>query len=262
MKKVRLIIMLAIVNMLLLNTTYSYAVGSSMLITAHRGSSLHYPENTLISIEKAIEEGADYIEIDVRLSKDKEVVLFHDNKLTRINGSNESIENMNLEDIKRIDNGSYKSEKYANVQIVTLEEVFRNFRGRAKFNIELKVKNTNDYTLLSKVSELIRKYSMDSDVVVSSFNKVLIEKFKEDNAHIKIGYITSKPIDDVNELQCDFISVNYDMLSRELVEKIHNSQKEIYVWTINDDKQIKRAINLDVENIITDNVKLVKMCLG
>lgn len=254
-------IIFTIISILLFNVTNTYAGESHILITAHRGSSLHYPENTLTSIEKAIEESADYVEIDVRLTKDNKVVLFHDNTLKRVNGSDKSIEHMTLEDVKKVDNGSYKNRKYDYENIPTLEEVFKNFKGKIKFNIELKMNNKECYELAKEVSRLIKEYSMSQYVVVSSFNQLTIEKFKRDNKNIKTGYIISHPMDNIEELQCDFISVKYNLLSKELVEEIHKNNKEIYAWTINDEENVRKIIKLGVENIITDDVNLVKSTL-
>lgn len=257
MKKT-IFIMFTIISILSFNVMNGYAVDNHILITAHRGSSLYYPENTLTSIAKAIEENADYVEVDVRLTKDNKVVLFHDNSLKRVNSSNQSIEDMTLEEVKKVDNGSYKNKKYDYENIPTLEEVFENFKGKIKFNIELKMNNKKGYELSKEVTKLIKEYSMSQDVVVSSFNKLTIEKFKEDNKDIKTGYIISQPMDNIEKLECDFISIKYNLLSKELVEKIHENNKEIHTWTINDEENIRKIIKLGVENIITDDVNLVK----
>lgn len=260
MKKT-IFIMFTIIIILSFNIINGYAVDNHILITAHRGSSLYYPENTLTSIAKSIEENADYVEVDVRLTKDNKVVLFHDNTLKRVNGRNQSIEDMTLEEVKKVDNGSYKNKKYDYENIPTLEEVFENFKGKIKFNIELKMNNKKGYELSKEVSKLIKEYSMSQDVVVSSFNKLTIEKFKKDNKDIKTGYIISNPIDNIEKLECDFISIKYNLLSKELVEKIHENNKEIHIWTINDEEDIRKIIKLGVENIITDDVNLVKYIL-
>lgn len=257
MKKFNIIVFI-ILSLLLFNVINTYAVDKEILITAHRGSSLYYPENTFISIENAIKEGADYVEVDVRLTKDNKVVLFHDNTLKRINGSDRSIEEMNLKDIQNIDNGSYKSLKFKGEKIPTLEEVFVNFGDKIKFNIELKMNKNDNYELCKQVSMLINKYSMSDNVVVSSFNKNIIERFKKDNENIKVGYITSQSINNMKELKCDFVSIKYNVVTKELVEEMYKNNKEVYVWTVNDENNIKNMIELDVRNIITDNVILVK----
>lgn len=107
------IIVLFIISVIVTTATSlvdSYSENVS--ITAHRGSSLTAPENTLVSIEHAVQKRADYAEIDVMTTKDNEVVLFHDSTLKRIDKSNRQIKNMTLEEVKKVDNGSYFSEEF------------------------------------------------------------------------------------------------------------------------------------------------------
>ncbi len=94
-----------------------------LLIIAHRGESYDAPENTLASINLAWQRDADAVEIDVRLSKDNKVVVFHDKTTRRLGGRNESVKNQTLEELKELDVGSWKSEKYKNEKIPTLTEV-------------------------------------------------------------------------------------------------------------------------------------------
>ncbi|MEG2193412.1 MAG: glycerophosphodiester phosphodiesterase family protein [Terrisporobacter sp.] len=245
-----------ILNPIILKSSYANIAKKEIYVTAHRGSSLYYPENTLKSIEVAINENADYVEIDVRTTKDNEVVLFHDSNLKKIDGSNRSIKDMTLEEVKTVDNGYYKNEIFKDEKIPTLEEVFTIFKGKTKFNIELKVIDKEDI-LPNQVSELIKKYNMNSDVVVSCFDKDIIKQYKVNNPNTKTGLITSNKVKDINDISSDFISLKYNLLTETLVHELHDCNKEIHVWTVNDKEKIINAINLGVDNIITDNASLV-----
>ena len=241
-------------------TSLMNGYSSSTKITAHRGSSLRAPENSLTAIEYAIQEKADYAEIDVMTTKDNKVVLFHDTTLRRIAGSNRKIKDMTLEEVKKIDNGSYFSKEFSNEKIPTLEEVFEKFKGKIKFNIELKPTGKDD-KLIYEVSKLINKYEMSNQVVVSSLDKNAIITFKNNNIEIESGYIISFAFGNLSAINVDFMSIEYDLLSASLVDYLHMYSKKVHVWTLNDKKRITRAINLGVDNIITDDVLLAKKTL-
>ena len=92
-------------------------------------------------LDEAILENTDYVEIDLRITKDNQVVVFHDNNLKRVDNSNLKIEDMTLEEVKKIDNGSYKYKLFSEEKIPTLEELFKRYKNKVKFNFHLKVRD-------------------------------------------------------------------------------------------------------------------------
>ena len=225
-------------------------------VTAHRGSSRRAPENSLSAIQLAIEEQADYVEIDVMLTKDKEVVLFHDSNLKRISGSNQSIKNMTLEEVKEVDNGSYFDKAYAEEQIPTLQEALEQGKGKIRFNIELKAVG-DEADLAQRVAEIVKHYEMQDEVVISSLNYEALQQFRTYAPLTKIGYILSLGLGDFTCLNVDFISVEYGLLTKELVHAMSALEKEVHVWTINDQIKVRDVARLRVDNIITDSVDMV-----
>ena len=109
-----------------------------VLVVAHRGCSGRAPENTIAAFEMALEQGSDMIECDVRLTKDEEVVVFHDRALDRTTNGKGPVEQRTLEELKRLDAGSWFSSKFSGERIPTLSEVLHLLEGRAFLNIELK----------------------------------------------------------------------------------------------------------------------------
>ena len=108
------------------------------LIIAHRGESYDAPENTLASINLAWQRGAEAVEIDVHLSKDNNVIVIHDASTKRVSGKSGRIKNLTLDEIKNLDVGSWKNEKYKNEKIPTLEEVLKTIPPNKKLIIEIK----------------------------------------------------------------------------------------------------------------------------
>ncbi|MEK6570557.1 MAG: glycerophosphodiester phosphodiesterase family protein [Bacteroidota bacterium] len=114
------------------------AADKRLLVVAHRGCSGRAPENTVAAFEMALEFGADMIECDVRLTKDDEVVVFHDRTLNRTTDGGGPVEERTLEDLKKLDAGSWFSRRFSGERIPTLNEVLCLLEGRAFLNIELK----------------------------------------------------------------------------------------------------------------------------
>lgn len=240
-----------------IRAVFDRVVDKDVKITAHRGSSLSAPENSISSLKKAIEEKSDYAEIDVMTTKENEVVLFHDSNLKRIDGTNRVIGEMTLDEVKTVDNGSYFSTEFSSERIPTLKEVFELTKGKIKLNIELKPMQENDI-LPKEVAKLIKDYEMEDEVVVSSLSYDSLQEFKKYNSVVDIGYILTFGIGDFTQLNVEFISVEYQMLKKELIYAMHALGKEVHVWTINDSERAEEAIKLGVDNIITDDVRLIE----
>ena len=180
MKKIKFnklisLFLLVVISMFIYNINLIYAnnINKNIQITAHRGSSIFYPDNTFASIDEAILENTDYVEIDLRITKDNQVVVFHDNNLKRVDNSNLKIEDMTLEEVKKIDNGSYKNKLFSEEKIPTLEELLKRYKNKVKFNFHLKVRD-KDRVLPKEVAKLIDKYDMNSDVIITCSKKEII----------------------------------------------------------------------------------------
>lgn len=227
-------------------------------ITAHRGSSSEYPENTMVAFEQAVEEMADYIELDVRLTKDGKLVVLHDYSLYRTTGHDLDVGNLTCEEVQQYDAGSYKSEKFKNVKIPTLEEVLDFAKGVVKLNIEVKVE-PQDVNFEEKLLELLEQYDMLDSCIISSFQYDVLKKIKTLQPQVRTGYIMSAAYGDYFEMQdVDFFSVNYGFVSQNMVERAHNAGKEVHVWTVNGAKSIRRMLEAGVDNIITDKTILAR----
>ena len=220
-----------------------------VFITAHRGSSLKARDNSIEAINIAIEEKADYIEIDARRTKDNKLVLSHDDVFMKSSGESFNISESTLKEINR--KGLFSVGK--DDKIVTLEKALKVIRGKSKINIDLKV--NNDKELISKlVVELIEKYKMEEEVITTSSNYGVLLKVRSYNSNIKIGYITRSLAEDFNIDEIDAVSIAYEGLNERVVERVHQLEKEMFVWTVNNEEEGQRAIALGVDNIITNDV--------
>lgn len=225
---------------------------SDTQITAHRGSSGGAPENTMAAIEMAVDEMADYAEIDVQMTSDGVLVLGHDASLKRVAGINCSISSMTWAELQQLDVGSWFSPEFAGERIPTLEEVIRECRGRLNLNIEIKSVGRNS-TIAQKVVEMIQEYGFEEQCVVTSVSFAYLKQVKELAPQIRTGYIISAAYGNFYSSETvDFISIRSNFVDEKLVENVHSQGKAVHVWTVNQKGEMERLRLLGVDNIITD----------
>ena len=139
------------------------------VIFAHRGASAHAPENTLAAFELALAQGADGIELDVKLSADGKVVVIHDATVDRTTGAHGRVKDLSLAEMRPLNAGSFFSEKYTGEKIPTLEEVFEAVGKRTFINVELTNYNTPRDQLVETVCMLVKRFGLQKSVMFSSF---------------------------------------------------------------------------------------------
>ena len=136
----------------------------STLIIAHRGLSSLYPENTLVAFRKAIELGVDFIELDVRLSCDGELIVIHDDTFNRTTDGDGKVCELTLSEIKKYSAGKWFSTSFKKERVPTLKEVFELIKKRTKLLIEIKQPGIE-----KKLVNLIQQYDMTDNVICGSF---------------------------------------------------------------------------------------------
>ena len=222
----------------------------SILNIGHRGAKGHIAENTIASIHKAIELGADGVEIDVFLCKSGEIVLFHDKTLEKLTNGEGNIEDKNLDELRKLKvlNSSHS--------IPTLEEVLKSLNKNIFLNIELKGRNTAQGSL-----DLIRKYVRKNtielnNILFSSFNWEELKDLRSLSDKVQLALITEEDpllaIDYALKLKAVAINPNYKDLNKQNISKINEKGLKIYTWTVNSKIQIDRLKALNVNGIITD----------
>lgn len=220
-------------------------------ITAHRGASANAPENTMAAIRQAIYEAADYAEIDIRLTADGVPVLLHDAALFRTTRVYKRLEDVTYEELSEYDAGSSYSKAFAGEPVPTLAAVLAEFGGQIGFNIELKDEKSR--ALTEMVVELIEEYHLEESCVITSASYEQLEWVKEKNPDIKTGYIISLVYGDFYEREAvDFFSIKSVYVTEAMVEKIHALGKEIHVWTVNREQELRRMKAMGVDYLITD----------
>ncbi len=217
-----------------------------MRIIAHRGARFDEPENTLRAIKRAVECRADAVEIDVRVSKDHQLVVIHDGTLERTTNGAGTVGEKTLKQLRTLDAG--KGEK-----IPLLSEVLVLAKDLGtELVIELKEPDMEEMV----VPELVNA-EMDKSVIITSFFHASLLKLKELAPILKTGVILSSlpifPVTLAIEARADVIFQRYPRLTREYVEEASENEIEIYPWLINTVEDFENVRELGVRGVVTDN---------
>lgn len=239
------------------------------IVIAHRGSSVTAPENTIAAFKKAIEEGTDAIELDVRLSRDNEVIVIHDSRLERTTSGRGKVEDFDLERLKKLDAGSWFNPKYSVESIPTLDEVLKLANKKVGINIEIKQKIKNKNKIINRCVELVHKYKLQKSILITSFEHSLVKKVKQLDSVLMTGIIYSpvihfsaSPISLANKYLADVIVVSRNYLRERMILDAHKEKKMIFVYTIENRDHFDSMMNLNVDGIITNVPKSMKYYLS
>lgn len=234
------------------------SLASEPKITAHRGGAVKAPENTLSALKYTIDCEADYAEIDVQETKDKQLILLHDNSFKRTAGVKKNVWEMTYPQIKKLDVGASFHKKYRGERIPTLDEVLKFCKGRLDLNIEIKYNGKNK-GIVHKVVRAIRKNKFEDHCVVTSMNYQFLEQIKKTAPEIRTGYIMTMTYGTLSKVAAaDFFSVKYTYVDEEFVREAHELGKEVHAWTVNYRGDAKRMIDIGVDNIITDDPIMIR----
>ena len=226
------------------------------LVTAHRGAKAVAPENTMAAFKAAMDAGADFIELDVQHTKDREVVVLHDADFMRMGDDPRRVADLTAAEVATIDIGRKRGPQFAGERAPTLEEVIGLARGRMRINIELKY-NVPDPGLAPAVVELLRREDFIDQVVITSLDYAALKQVKSIEPRVKTGHIVTAAVGDVLRTEADFLSLNSAKATTSLVRRARAVGKDVAVWTVNDPEVMLRMIERGADNIITDDPALL-----
>ena len=229
---------------------------------AHRGASGHAPENTMAAFEKAFEMKADYIEIDVQMTKDGELIAIHDTTVNRTTNGAGSVGDYTLEEIQQLDAGSWFGQEFAGEQIPTFEEVIDTYRGKIGLLIELKSPELYP-GVEEKVAETLMERNMhkpnNEKIIIQSFNHASVQQSKALLQNIPHGVLAGTSWANVTDEQlaqfttfADFFHPNMSIVTDELVDRVHIAGMKIYPYTVRTQEQANNLFERNVDGIITD----------
>lgn len=238
-------------------------------IFAHRGASLYAPENTLAAFRLAIQQGADAIEMDAKLSKDGYVVIIHDQTLDRTTGVQGRVGEMLLSDIRKLDAGSHFSPAFRGEPIPTLEEVLAEFGEKTYYNIELTNYASLNDNLPEKVTALVQAYRLSDHVLFSSFNPLALLRARRKLPRVPIALLSLPGKKGKwarswlgNLLSYHALHIALQDISPALIAKAHSRRKRVHVFTVNREEEMRDLIKLEIDGFFTDDPSLARKVIS
>jgi len=218
-----------------------------MICIGHRGARGYAPENTLLSIELALEQGARWIEIDVR-EHHGELIVIHDKYLERTTNGIGHIYQHDLDALKQFDAGNEQS-------IPTLMEVIKHIDRRAILNIELKDMASAQPTL-KLINQCLNEGWAYNDFLISSFYHHALREIKQAKPLLRTGALCASVMIDyakfAQDLEAWSINLCLESINQEIVNDAHNRGLKVLVYTVNDVRQFEDLFQMGVDGVFTD----------
>lgn len=236
---------------------------SDVLRIAHRGASGYAPENTMAAFDQAYKMGADMLELDVQLSSDGQVVVFHDTKLNRTSSGRGPIKNMTLHQLRQLDAGSWYNIRFRGQRIPTLEDVLQCYGGKIPLLIEIK-SSTQNPGIEQKTAAIIQKFNEDkslalhNQIIVQSFNMNSLLLFHKLLPEVPLAVLTSNSYElrdeRLHELArfAQVLSISRPLVTEENVRRVHDAGMKVFVWNVRHLFDIPSLLHAKVNGIITD----------
>lgn len=243
------------------------------LIIAHRGASASAPENTLAAFRQAIKDGAEGIEFDVRLARDGAVVVFHDATLGRLTAQKNLVSSLTAAQLQKIDVGSWFNRRkmslltgdFSGETIPTLQtalDFLADFKGL--LYIELKCREAEIERLSKAVCEVISGSHLLPQMIVKSFQLETIPHIRRHCPKVKTAALFAPKIMTIlrkekrlvniaHEIGADMISVHFSLATRKLMKKAEKRNLPVTIWTADNPRWVKRAVDLGLFAVITND---------
>lgn len=232
---------------------------NSTKVWAHRGASGYAPENTSEAFKMAVKMGADGVELDVQFSKDKELVVIHDETIDRVSGETGFVEDFTLKELKRLNVSHHMKNYDKRTRIPTLDEVIELLKNTdLTINVELKNTEKRYIGLEERVIRLIEEYDLVERIWISSFNHESIVRVKKICPEIRCGLLFADIMVNPSEyasklgVQALHPAAYHIMQDGIYIVKAHGCGLATHIWTVNDKSEMKRLVNADADAIITN----------
>ncbi|MEK5133212.1 glycerophosphodiester phosphodiesterase family protein [Bacillus sp. FSL W8-0645] len=237
----------------------------SPLNIAHRGASELEPEHTIKSYSRAIKDGADFIEIDLRMTKDGNLVALHDKDVSRTTDGKGKVENLSLNQVKKL-----RTEK--NQKVLTLDEIIKKYRKLTNFYIETREDSKGNLVMEKKLINMMKRYRLieNQQVIIQSFSAKSLRKIRRLNTEVPIVQLirtsdAKKLPKRIKEYKkyANAIGISSHILTEKEVEMIHNEKMEVHTFFLIEleKKETERMIELRVDGMFTNNPAYLKKLL-
>ncbi|SFJ72331.1 glycerophosphoryl diester phosphodiesterase [Paenibacillus sp. UNC496MF] len=226
-------------------------------VGAHRGASAYAPENTMAAFERGLACGAELIELDVQLTKDGEIVVFHDLTVDKTTNGRGPLRDYTLAELRALDAGSWFSADFAGERVPTLEDVLVWARDRIRLSIELKQPADRlDPALARRTARLVAEHGMNGQAQLMSFRHDLVKAVRDVNQDVLTAAISAhaieRPIALLEELGAQILNTPLQHLSAERVAELHGRGFYVYGSMSDDPAVFARLMAMGVDAMDTN----------
>lgn len=230
-----------------------------MYIIAHRGSSSAAPENTIAAFDLAVKQRADYIELDVQMTMDQHVVVIHDDTVDRTTNGSGLVKGYTLDQLKKLDAGSWFGHSYGNERIPTLQDILERYSKRIGILIELKHPK-RQIGIEKAVADIINKFAYSRHIMVQSFDETALQRMKAYAPSLRTAFIIkpsmlkmAKSSLAVYSSFADCLNIKKTMMNRCWIDRIHSFGMDVFIWTVKDQKTADRIKKYPIDGVVTDH---------
>ena len=233
---------------------YYRKIDTKILKIAHRGDIQGGVENSLEALESAKKKGADYVEMDIQLTRDNNFVVMHDYNLQRLTGRNARVRDLDLSEIQNLtifENG-FKS------RIPTFEEyVKRAEELKNKLLVELKPSGDEPENFAEMFVKKFRKLGVERKFKIMSLDLGLVRKIEKIAPEIETGFVIPLQFGDFDNSKIDFYVIEDFSYRHDLALKAHRMHRKIFVWTLNTRSEISKYLQEPIDGIISDELEMI-----
>ena len=229
-------------------------------ILAHRGCSSLAPENTLASFRAAKQHGASGVELDASLLSDNTVVVFHDEKVDRCTDGTGLLHDFTLDEIRKLDAGSWFSPQYKGEKVPTLDETLTLLNEiNLDLNLEIKSRIGEEKLITGEIQKILKSHSAftQNNLLLSSFNYTALQYARELFPHANIAILYEDRLPDAwlqqaRDIDACAINLNVEHASKETIQSVQTEKYKTYIWTVDAIDEAERLKKLNVNGIITN----------
>jgi glycerophosphoryl diester phosphodiesterase len=255
---------------------------SATLVFSHRGASKEFPENTLPAFKRAAELGVDYIETDIRFTRDQQFALIHDESIGRTTNAGGNIADYSMDELKEFDAGYHFTNdggktypcRGKDIRMMSLDELFETFPDQ---KIDIDIKDKNPY-MIKHLVEVIKKYDVYDRAIVASKYFANLKVFRKLCPQVKTAFSIYETLYLYSLYKSGFLFLDisfkgsvlqipemyghFRLVTESFLEALHRKGIGLHVWTVNSEQDMIRLIDLGVDGIMTDNPALLVKVLG
>ncbi|MGD9300440.1 MAG: glycerophosphodiester phosphodiesterase family protein [Desulfobacterales bacterium] len=231
-------------------------------VIAHRGYRQKYPENTLAAIQAAVATGVPMIELDVMFSRDRKVVVIHDETLERTTNGHGAVNDCTMEKLKQLDAGSWFDPRFADQRLPELSDVLELVGGRTRLNIEVKAQayehNHPPDAIEKQIVALVKQKDLQDSVLISSFEIDILVQIASMQDPPTIALISKTPASKRIVEICTHLKVfswhpDHLILTPRQVDIMHAAGLKVFPYNVDTFEDFVKMVNMQVDGVITDN---------